>query len=131
MAQNQTPSPTPKLQRDRPILWVTITVVAIIFTIFQLKITMSEVKKRKHPSTDFLNERFRLFSITCILSGLILMICWCFTYVPFICIIITAIVQLFTVSQSISMGFYQLARMYYCFANTQIHHDKGYFHVHH
>ena len=27
---------------------------------------------------------------------------------------------------SLSMGFYQLSRLYYCFANNQIHSDKGY-----
>ena len=47
-------------------------------------------------------------------------------FVPGICIFAASLSLMFATLQILSMGFYQLSRLYYCFANKQIHSKKGY-----
>ena len=111
---------------EPPYLWIALAVVNIVFTLMVCKILHCEIKKRKHENIKFTTWQFKLWSIVCISScftGLFLSV---FEKINIVCTFASFVIAISYVVMFLSMGFYQLSRLHYCFANSQIHSDKGY-----
>ena len=89
-------------------------------------ILFSEIKHRKKLSITFTTKWLRLFSISCFITGCLAPLFLFLGYIPIFCTFARFIGFSCFALQGIFMGFYQLARLYYCFANTQIHSNRGY-----
>ena len=85
-----------------------------------------ETKNRKLSTALFTTKYLKLFSISCIFSGFIFAITMLLSHIKGLCVFIQSIAMITMVIQFLSMGSYQLSRVYYCFANEQIHSSKGY-----
>ena len=64
--------------------------------------------------------------MSCVVSGFLCPLFLILEYIPGLCTFSTYTGWLCMNIQFLSMGLYQLARLYYCFANDQIHSNKGY-----
>ena len=67
-----------------------------------------------------------MWSLVCLISALISSLLSAVSYFNGICHFGSFLYYLFGAFTFSSLGFYQLSRLYYCFANDQIHSDKGY-----
>ena len=84
------------------------------------------MKQRYKPTTQFSTLWFKSFSFLCIVCGFLDRLLFALAYVPGLCLFTAFIGLISGVIQGVSMGFYQLYRLYYCFANKQIQSNKGY-----
>ena len=106
--------------------WVSVCVWCLIGVILHSIILQSEIKKRKQASNKFTTKSLQLTSIICIISGLITNICWVLYPLPGFCHFTGLGTVIALCTQGVSMGLYQLSRLYYSFANDKIHSKKGY-----
>ena len=106
--------------------WVGNCIVAIIFTIVIFRLLNSELKQRKQATVSFTTKWLKIFSISCIFSSFLSQLFYLIVYIPPLCTIMYLFCALSSLICGLSMGFYQLARLHYCFANEQIHSNKGY-----
>ena len=106
--------------------WIATTVIYSMFAIFSAVILKSEIYQRKDGSSSFTNNWFKNFSFSCVFFGFIYQLFNALQHVPYLCTFIVYIGSMSSIIQIISLGFYQLSRLYYCFANEQVHFDKGY-----
>ena len=91
-----------------------------------LKKEISNRSANHERSAKFTTRSLKYFSLICIISGVLRFIFGLFEYINGLCTF-SAYVAVFCWSlQGTSMGYYQLSRLYYCFANEQVHSNKGY-----
>ena len=109
-----------------PTQWIVVGVIFIAFSTLSFIVLRSEIQKRKKATTKFTTKWFKWFSITCITSGFLMQLFYTLIYIPWFCTIAAYLGVVSSYVQGISMTYYQLFRLYYCFANEQIHSDKGY-----
>ena len=98
----------------------------LVFAVVNFVILHFEIQQRKTATTIFTAKWFKIFSISCITTGTLSHIFLISRYIPGLCTFIGLFGVISSVAQFLSMGYYQLYRLYYCFANEQIHSDKGY-----
>ena len=106
--------------------WMSFSALQILLVFISLLILRHEWKKRKEIDVKFTTKSLRLTSITCIIFGLVSNISFFFLWFDGLCIFTGWLANVSMYIQFLSMGFYQLSRLYYSFANDQIHSDKGY-----
>eukprot|EP01084_Bolivina_argentea_P079316 143899_1 len=112
-----------------PFEWVTITIINIVATLINIEILHKECKKRtdhRNKCTKQHNPWFKSFSLLTMISGV------CYTFIsllkhlPYGCIIARLSFIATIVMQQVCMDFYQLSRLYFCFAKSKAHSNKGY-----
>ena len=64
--------------------------------------------------------------MSCIVSGFLQQLFSSLIYMPILCMFVGFMALICYTIQLVFMGYYQLCRLYYCFANSQIHSNKGY-----
>ena len=109
---------------ESPMQWISRAVIYFIFFMLSLLILKSEINRRK--SVVFTAKWFKWFSIICIIAGTVHLILNVLEWIPISCTITSYLAVIFRVIFLISIVYYQIYKLYYCFANTQIHSDKGY-----
>ena len=107
---------------QEPWQWITKLVIFSIFTIIQFFILKSEIKRRQTFSTKW----FKLLSLICIASGFIGLLFLSLQFIPILCVVCRYIGYIIVGIQAAAMGFYQLHRLHYCFANKEIHSKQAY-----
>ena len=95
-------------------------------TIITFIILKTELKTRKNSSITFTTKWLKSFSILCIISSFLSPLLFLVAYIPGLCFFLACPALISILIAILSMGFYQLSRLYYCFANSQIHSNKGY-----
>ena len=99
---------------------------AFILLIINSVILHREYKKRAAKDITFTTKLLQVWSILCIITGCITL----FTGVTYgldgFCYFSQHLWIICYGAQQLFMGFYQLSRLYYCFANEQIYSKKGY-----
>ena len=105
--------------------WITILAAQLISMIIGFLILKSEIRKRKQLEIKFTTIWFK-FSQSHVLPLISLLKCFSLDYVPSFCIFSNYFSIVFTIFSYASMGFYQLYRLHYCFANGYVHSNKGY-----
>ena len=114
------------IKTELPSKWIPNLAINIIVMIIAFLILRNEVRKRKQLKTAFTTIWFKLFSITCIVSFFVNQMAQILKYAPGFCIFCNYFTKVSNVVLYVSMGLYQLYRLYYCFANNQVHSNKGY-----
>ena len=105
-----------------PFEWLMCVITGAILIITHIII----LRKFKSNSSKFTTKSLRIFSFFCILSGLMYGISMVLEPFPISCKISVQISSAVLGVQSTFMGFYQLSRLYYCFAQDKVHSNKGY-----
>ena len=106
--------------------WIPSLAIKLISMIIAFVMLRREIRKRKLLKITFTTIWFKLFSITCIASCFATEMFESLSYVPGFCIFTGYMVSISSVLLYLSMGLYQLYRLYYCFANEKVHSNKGY-----
>ena len=109
-----------------PFEWALNASVCLILAILTLILIKNEIKTRREPNIKFTTPFLQYTSLSCIVSGFLVYIFLLFTYLKGICKFNRFVATIFIYIEMVSMGFYQLSRLYYCYANDQIHSNKGY-----
>ena len=103
------------------------SIVYIICIIINVTILKKEITKRNQLTRKVITTPFsRYSSLFCIISGNIICIFWLVSPIQGFCYFCHLIAHGFVWIQLVSMGFYQLSRLYYCYSNDKIHSKKGY-----
>ena len=106
--------------------WIIQAVIRFILAALSVLLLKSEIQQRKKQTTKFTTKWFKIFSMACIMSGVIRCCASFLVFVPGLCIFMTLISTSCTYFQLTQMGFYQLNRLYYCFSKAQVHSKHGY-----
>eukprot|EP01083_Nonionella_stella_P077821 212716_1 len=109
-----------------PSMWITVSLIGFTSLVINLVIFQKERAKRKHNETLFVTRLSRMSSMCCIVCGVIMSFFWTVGHINILCYIARPMGIIFSTLQSVSMGFYQLQRLYYCFSQTKVHSNKGY-----
>ena len=108
-----------------PLDWITWTIIGFIAFSINMSLLILEIEKRCR-SVKLSSNSLKIWPISCMIIGCIvafdLAIYWSngICYISYWTFIINVYFQI------IFMGFYQLSMLYYCFAESKLHHDKGY-----
>ena len=106
--------------------WTTRAVISFIGLIINTVILTIEIKRREASTVIFTTKLLQYSSFICIVCGFLANLFWFLSPFNGFCHFSTFFAILFGSFQPLFMGFYQLSRLYYCFANDQIHSNKGY-----
>ena len=110
----------------RPVDWIPHAIVNLVFMVMTYRILSDEIKTRSQQSVKFTTTGLKIWSILCIASCFFIPLNGLLVNINIICMVSPLFVWISIMVMAISMGFYQLSRLHYCFANSQIHSDKGY-----
>ena len=109
-----------------PLCWITYTIVGLFTFISSTILFKKEIIKRKSGEPSFTTKYLKMWSITCICLGFIIGFDLFVYWIHGFCYISDWIFFIGMFYQIIFMGFYQLSRLYYCFAQNQVYSNKGY-----
>ena len=112
-----------------PIRWILPTSIIMIGVIFTFLILASEIKNRRRlneTEIKFTTKSLQLSSICCMTCGFVALLSWSLYPFNIFCHFSILLADICIVLEIFFMGIYQLSRLYYCFANDQIHSKKGY-----
>eukprot|EP00483_Globobulimina_turgida_P005952 UN05962 len=100
--------------------------IGFVTMIINASILKKEIKKRKSKDIKFLTRFGQTTSKWCMVCGVFFGLNTLFAYINGICMISFPLGSILGFFQMINMGFYQLNRLHYCFASSQIYSNKGY-----
>ena len=112
----------------KPVQWIPISLFGLIVAIINIAILKIEFNKRNRSRKTiiFITNYIRYGPIICIISAIIFGTNLCLSFFPPFCYISKKIYTLSLTFQGCCLSFYQLSRLHYCFANSNIHSNKGY-----
>ena len=117
---------TTEVSYTEPSEWITCVVVGLFSFCINITLLKKEIHKRRSGQATFTTKYLKIWSILCIVFGCIIAFDYIIYFFNGVCYISYWIWSIGLSYQFIFMGFYQLSRLYYCFANNQIHSHKGY-----
>eukprot|EP01084_Bolivina_argentea_P034421 63692_1 len=97
--------------------------LAMIVVFFILKI---EWKKRRYEKVTFTTKMLEVFSLTTLVASICKQFFYCVRWLNGFCHFAIHLAWMADITASISMGMYQLSRLWYCFSQSQVHSNKGY-----
>ena len=108
--------------------WPIFCVIGFIAMTIHIVMSYKEFKKRTSPQTNvlFISKWLKRFSTVCFLCGILSGFLAMIQLLPGICYIGWHIKQIIIHTQGVSMGFFQLSRLYYCFSQSTSYSDLGY-----
>ena len=111
-----------------PMRWLSESSMGLISLLITGYIAHKEYQKRKSENvkTTFTTKWLKIYSFLCILSAPFTGFFIATLHLNGTCYFAWYLFGLFTFYQPLFMGFYQISRLYYCFARTQVYSDKGY-----
>ena len=111
---------------SEPAEWITSCIIGAMTAIINVLIVKKECKKRKHGSSTFATKQLRIWSMVCMVSGVFIGLIGPIMKMPELCRFDGVGDALLCFIQFTAMGYYQLARLYYCFASSNVYSNKGY-----
>ena len=106
--------------------WVAHTLLYLIGASLCVFILILEIRTRIQTDVTFTTKSLEYTSLSCILCAVLTGLFWFLDPFWGFCHFSVFIGNIFVTAHYASMALYQLARLYYCFANNQIHSKKGY-----
>ena len=110
----------------RPLIWCIWFIIGALATTITATVARLECKKRRLESTIFVSRNLKITSAVSIGCGLMTTVLLCLELLPGSCILQYSASVIVLAVQFVSMGLYQLSRLYYCFSKTSTHHQNGY-----
>ena len=106
--------------------WMVPTIFALICFIITCRIQHLEANNRQKQKSLFVSKWLRIWSSLCIKIAPMICIVQSLQYVYGLCHFCEILVSMLNPLQPLAMGYYQLSRIYYCFARDQVYSAKGY-----
>eukprot|EP01084_Bolivina_argentea_P032573 60275_1 len=108
-----------------PEQWVVICLIYFCTMIANSLILAYELQKRISKQATFTTNTLKILSLLTIISAVIIDFCRFVQYFNGFCYFAWQITTAFSIQLSF-MGLYQISRLYYSFAQSQVHTNKGY-----
>ena len=114
-------------EKNDPLKWIFINIImgTIVF-IVNFRLLKIEFGRIASGSDMYITKHLRWTAFISILCGVLFAFFIVVQPIPGFCYISIQLQTSFLVNQLVFLGFYQLCRLYYCFAKSQVHSDKGY-----
>ena len=109
-----------------PEIWIPYSVIGFIVFMLNSCLVFKECKMRKSENITLTTKYLALWSMTSMMAGSISLLFETLTELPGFCYVSRTASRAFLYLQPITIGFYQLSRLHYCFARNQVYSDKGY-----
>ena len=109
-----------------PEIWIPYCVIGFVVFLLNSCLVFKECKMRKSENITLTTKYLALWSMSSMMAGSISLLFEILMEFPGFCYVSRAASRAFIYSQPITFGFYQLSRLHYCFARTQVYSDKGY-----
>ena len=106
--------------------WIPLCVIVFIFFLLNTRLVFKECKTRKSKNITLTTKYLALWSILCMIFGSISLLFITLSDFPGVCYISLYLARIFTFGQPLTLEFYQLSRLYYCFARNQVYSNNGY-----
>ena len=108
--------------------WPIYSLIGFIAMIIQIVIIYKELKKRKseHANVIFISKWLRIFSTICLVCGVLVGFCAMVQLLPGTCFLAWHIKHILIQTQVVTMGLFQLSRLYYCFSQSNTYTHMGY-----
>ena len=111
-------------------VWLPLSIGFLICAILSVNKLKKEISIRFGSSSSkevkFTTKSLEYLSLISLITGTLRFIFGLFEYINGLCTFSAYIAVICWSLQTVSMGYYQLSRLHYCFANKQIHSNKGY-----
>ena len=107
-------------------VWIVNRCIHVVWTVLTATILYSEIHQRVTKTISFTTKSLKWCSITCIVAAFLAQLFELLGYLPGFCTFYRVMCKIFSITTILFMGYFQLSRLHYCFANAQIHSDKGY-----
>ena len=109
-----------------PSEWIPVATAAGVCTLLHIRILRLETSSRSTREITFTSNWMKILPIVTIISGMIHAFINTIGYFKFVCNISLFFSFLTTITAGCSMGFYQIARLYYCFSQSKVYNKYGY-----
>eukprot|EP01084_Bolivina_argentea_P059256 108167_1 len=100
--------------------------MGLLHFIINATIFLKEYKKRKSAESKLTIKSLQILSMLCIIFGVLEGFSNFVIYIYGFCYFAEQIAFVFLALQCLSMGFYQLCRLYYCFSINEAYSNRGY-----
>ena len=113
----------------KPIQWIFVALSGFVSIVINVYILYVELHKRMNDTEDnikYPTKYMKLCPILSLICGVMVGLFTFIGYFPILCNISGIAFAYVITSQSASVRFYQLSRLYYCCAQTNIHSKNGY-----
>ena len=90
-----------------PMQWIPGDIISFVGSVTTIWILIMEIKGRRRSNVEFTTKSLEISSILCLIFGSVL-------------------ANLCLPLEPAALAVYQISRLHYCFANNQIHSNKGY-----
>ena len=107
-------------------VWITSSVISFILLLLNLSIVIKECETRKSKDVLFASKYLALWSGLCMITAPIASLFCTLQYCPGFCYIPSYVYRIVAFAQLLFVGYYQLSRLYYCFARDKVYSNKGY-----
>eukprot|EP01084_Bolivina_argentea_P085114 153841_1 len=106
--------------------WIFDSVIGLIVFIINFAIFKKEWKKRKSKKIIFISKTSQISSLLCFIFGTLFGLFLFVMHLNGFCYFAYQVNMFCFFCAGFGIGIYQMARLYYCFANAQVYHNKGY-----
>eukprot|EP01084_Bolivina_argentea_P215229 365399_1 len=106
--------------------WILRIVLNLIGLFLISSILKYEHNKRTGTNILFINKYIKVLPLLCMINGVIIELFDMLHYIPILCHFSFSIHSISVTQQPIFIGFFQLFRLHYTFAQSQVHSNKGY-----
>lgn len=110
-----------------PDRWIPLSVAGFIGLIINSMILKWEYQTRTSTSTIFTSKSARIYSMGCLIFGVIHSFTACTQFFDGFCFINDRLWSVMLSIQGIFLGYYQLTRLQYCFSQSNVYSNKGEF----
>ena len=109
-----------------PASWILIILVSVSIAGINMRILYKEIKQRRSGNCIWASWQLKIFSLSTISCGALIPLLFTTYLLPGTCYFSWNIWFMTLLFQWVFMGYYQLSRLHYCFARSQIYSSKGY-----
>eukprot|EP01084_Bolivina_argentea_P261225 441352_1 len=110
----------------QPNQWMPICIIGLVVLIINGCILIKEIKRRNHKTVKFETKYFKIWSVLCIISGVLFGFFAFVQHIDGFCHFAQHLLYIIIGFQGIFMGFYQLSKLHRLFAQSQEYNTNGY-----
>lgn len=106
--------------------WIIQGSITLIIAVINGLILYKEISKRRSTQILFISKYLKIYPLICMASGISLGIFGTTLYIPGLCYVSWQLFLISVTVQAVSLGFFQLSRLYFCFSRATTKTSQGY-----
>ena len=109
-----------------PYQWMALAMMGFCCMCVNVYLLKTECRHSKKPTITSTKPYIQIWSTPCFIYGIIFGLLYFIGYFQILCKISSELINISFTGQAISMGFYQISRLHYCFAQATVYNQHGY-----